>query len=154
MATSLMYEGPCSVQERPAKMENKLVNTFTPHEAWEFQKANSKAILVDVRSCVEFLFVGHSVGAINIAWRDDPDWEINPNFVADVLSRAQGRQDIAVLLICRSGHRSMEAGLALCEAGFTQVYNIAEGFEGDLDGQNHRSTLGGWRFLGLPWEQC
>ena len=26
--------------------------------------------------------------------------------------------------------------------------------QGELDETHHRSTLGGWRFHGLPWEQC
>jgi rhodanese-related sulfurtransferase len=59
-----------------------------------------------------------------------------------------------VLLICRSGVRSLEAGKVLVEAGFCDVYNIAHGFEGELDEAHRRGTLSGWRFEGLPWEQC
>ena len=58
-----------------------------------------------------------------------------------------------VLLICRSGNRSVNAGLALEAAGFTQVINVLEGFEGPLDDDYHRGTLGGWRLRGLPWYQ-
>jgi len=58
-----------------------------------------------------------------------------------------------VLLICRSGHRSMFAGEALEAAGFSAVINVLEGFEGPLDEQYHRGTLGGWRWRGLPWQQ-
>ena len=59
-----------------------------------------------------------------------------------------------MVLICRSGVRSLEAGKALVEAGINDVYNVAEGFEGQLDDKHHRSSVGGWRFHGLPWEQC
>jgi rhodanese-related sulfurtransferase len=59
-----------------------------------------------------------------------------------------------VILICRSGKRSNEAGEALIKDGFQNVYNVLEGFEGELDENHHRSTLGGWRFHDLPWEQC
>ena len=59
-----------------------------------------------------------------------------------------------VLLICRSGKRSLEAGMTLIKEGFCDVYNVAEGFEGELDEHHHRGTLGGWRSAGLPWEQC
>ncbi len=59
-----------------------------------------------------------------------------------------------IVLICRSGKRSLEAGRFLLEDGLNEVYHISEGFEGDLDEQHHRSTLGGWRYAGLPWEQC
>ena len=58
-----------------------------------------------------------------------------------------------MVLICRSGKRSVEAGLALEEAGFKRVYNVLHGFEGDLNEQRKRGLLNGWRFEGLPWEQ-
>jgi rhodanese-related sulfurtransferase len=58
-----------------------------------------------------------------------------------------------VVLICRSGNRSVDAGLALESAGFTKVYNVLEGFEGDLDDHHQRGNIGGWRKHGLPWEQ-
>jgi rhodanese-related sulfurtransferase len=48
----------------------------------------------------------------------------------------------------------LEAGARLLGAGFQEVYHVSEGFEGDLDEHHHRGTLGGWRFRGLPWEQC
>jgi rhodanese-related sulfurtransferase len=58
-----------------------------------------------------------------------------------------------VVLICRSGIRSRDAGEALEAAGFINVINVSEGFEGPLDDHYHRGTLGGWRFHGLPWQQ-
>jgi len=42
----------------------------------------------------------------------------------------------------------------LLDAGLKNIYNIDEGFEGKLDAAHHRSSEGGWRFHGLPWEQC
>ena len=42
---------------------------------------------------------------------------------------------------------------ALEAAGFSDIVNVLHGFEGDLDAHFHRSTLNGWRFDGLPWEQ-
>ena len=59
-----------------------------------------------------------------------------------------------ILLICRSGNRSETAGNALLEAGFEEVYNVQHGFEGELDERHHRNSVSGWRFDGLPWEQC
>ena len=58
-----------------------------------------------------------------------------------------------MILICRSGKRSVEAGEALEAAGFRRVYNVLHGFEGDLDESHHRGSRNGWRFEGLPWEQ-
>jgi rhodanese-related sulfurtransferase len=109
-----------------------------------------------VRSQMEYLFVGHPAGAIHIAWIDEPDWKVNPNFVKQVRQAMLGGQHggAPVVLICRSGIRSLEAGEELIKAGIPEVYNVTEGFEGALDEKHHRSTVGGWRFHGLPWEQC
>ncbi len=90
-------------------------------------------------------------GAQHVAWNDGPDWEINPHFVGQVKKVASMNRPI--VLICRSGHRSVDAGLALEKAGFTEVYNVLDGFEGPLDDVHHRGTMSGWRMEGLPWEQ-
>jgi rhodanese-related sulfurtransferase len=108
-------------------------------------------VFVDCRSEMEYLFVGHPVGAQHVAWNDGPDWEINPHFVGHVKKVASMNRPI--VLICRSGQRSVDAGLALEQAGFREVYNVLEGFEGPLDDEHHRGTVGGWRKEGLPWEQ-
>ena len=136
------------------------VQSLTPQQAWETLQDNPVALLIDVRSSMEFLFVGHPVGAANIAWIDEPDWEINPNFAAQirdfVADKRPGQvpEQVQLLLICRSGVRSLDAGNVLIDAGFTQIYNVLEGFEGGLDEHKHRGTVGGWRYHGLPWEQC
>ena len=129
---------------------------LTPKEAFEFLHKNPTAVFIDCRSEMEFLFVGHPAGAIHIPWIDEPDWKVNPHFVTQVRQAILGGASGAapVVLICRSGVRSLEAGKALIQAGVKEVYNVAEGFEGQLDDQHHRSTVGGWRFHGLPWEQC
>jgi rhodanese-related sulfurtransferase len=58
-----------------------------------------------------------------------------------------------VVLICRSGQRSVDAGLALEKAGLAEVYNVLHGFEGDLNSSHQRNMVNGWRFDGLPWVQ-
>jgi rhodanese-related sulfurtransferase len=143
-------------------VEEHQVRGLSPQEAWEYLQNNPRAILVDVRSNMEYLFVGHPVGAIHVPWIDEPDWQINPHFVTQIrklllggVCAADGDFSCApVILICRSGKRSLEAGKLLARNGFKEVYNISEGFEGDLDAGHHRSSIGGWRFRGLPWEQC
>ena len=132
------------------------VRGLKPKEAYKFLEAHPNALFVDVRSNMEFLFVGHPAGAIHIPWIDEPDWKVNPHFVTQVRQAILGGATGAapVLLICRSGVRSLEAGKALIEAGIPDVYNVEEGFEGALDEHHHRSTKGGWRYHGLPWEQC
>jgi len=135
--------------------------SLNPKEAWALLQQDPRAILIDVRSSMEYLFVGHPKGAVHIPWIDEPDWVVNPNFVRSIRELTLGGVIDAVeggsapiLLICRSGKRSLEAGRLLLESGFNDVSNIEEGFEGELDEDHHRSTTGGWRFYGLAWEQC
>lgn len=142
-------------------MTQQQVQSLTPPEAYDLLHENPRAVLIDVRSGMEFLFIGHPVGAIHVPWMDEPDWEENPHFAREVrkvlLGGAVCDEDAGcapVLLICRSGKRSLRAGERLIAEGFTNVFNVAEGFEGELDDNHHRSTLGGWRYHGLPWEQC
>ncbi len=137
------------------------VVVISPQEAWQKLQDDPRAVLVDVRSDMEFLFVGHPVGAIHIPWIDYPEWKLNPNFCTEVrrlilggICDDSGGGVAPVMLICRSGKRSLDAGSLLIKEGFTDVYNVGEGFEGDLDTGHHRSTSGGWRFHDLPWEQC
>jgi rhodanese-related sulfurtransferase len=137
------------------------VQSLSPPEAWKLIQDNQRAVLIDVRSSMEFLFVGHALGSVHVPWIDAPEWVVNPDFVTEVRKVMLGgvgmdihSSDAPVVLICRSGKRSLEAGNLLIDNEFIEVYNIAEGFEGELDDSHHRSTLGGWRFHGLPWEQC
>ncbi len=124
-----------------------------PPSAHAFLQANPAALLVDCRTEIEFMYVGHPVGAEHVAWQEVPDWEVDPEFADKVRRLARGDVTRPILLICRSGHRSVLAGEALEAAGFSSVINVLEGFEGPLDGCDHRGTLAGWRFHGLPWQQ-
>ncbi|MEK6550704.1 MAG: rhodanese-like domain-containing protein [Pseudomonadota bacterium] len=142
-------------------MSDTQVESLTPTQAHALVQNEPRAVLVDVRSHMEFLFVGHPTGAINIPWIDEPDWKINPNFAREVRRLLLGGtvthgdiQGAPVVLICRSGKRSLDAGELLLREGFTRVYNVLEGFEGELDDHHRRSAVGGWRFHDLPWEQC
>ncbi len=125
-------------------------------EAATFLKEKPEARLIDIRSSMEFLFIGHPSDSIHIAWMEDPDWEINPNFVKEInqIQKASTNNNAPIVMICRSGNRSEKAGIQLLEAGLTNIYHISDGFEGDRDENNHRGTSNGWRFHGLPWEQC
>lgn len=141
-------------------MAENQVKSLTPEKAWEMLQAHPNAVLIDVRSEMEFLFVGHPVGAVHVPWIDEPTWKVNPNFATEVrkvilggVSMEKG-SPVPILLICRSGKRSLEAGETLVADGLTEIYNIEDGFEGELDNNHRRSSIGGWRHAGLPWEQC
>ncbi len=135
------------------------LKTITALKAWEICQQDPRTLLIDVRSSMEYLFVGHPKGAVHIPWIDEPDWVINDNFVTEIRKLVLGGlknspTEVAIILICRSGNRSDDAGKVLAKAGIENVYHIDEGFEGKLDDNHQRSTVGGWRFHQLPWEQC
>jgi rhodanese-related sulfurtransferase len=129
------------------------VQDIAPRDAYAFLKEQAEAVLVDCRTEIEFMYVGHPVGAEHVAWQEAPDWAIDQEFSDKVKRLVKGDLKRPVLLICRSGQRSVDAGEALEDAGFLTVINVLEGFEGPLDERFHRGTLGGWRYYGLPWQQ-
>lgn len=137
-----------------------MIDEVTPVEAWELLNNNPQAVLLDVRSRVEYEYVGHPPDSVNIPWKDAPDWQIDPAFTDKVRAtmvslRPDVRrcEELPILMLCRSGARSRTAGELLQQQGFTRVYNVAEGFEGDRDQNMHRNTINGWRVRGLPWVQ-
>ena len=123
-----------------------------PKTAYEIIQASPNTLLIDCRTEVEFFYVGHPVDAINIEWNTAPDFEVNPHF-ADQVLRMAGPKDRRIIVIWRSDKRSVDAALELEKHGFSQVANVLEGFEGELDAEHHRGNLGGWRKHGLPWRQ-
>lgn len=129
-----------------------MIRQIDPESAWSLLQDYPETALIDVRDPLEFSLVGHPPGAVNIPWKFAPDWRINENFTAQV-RQAIGDPHRPLLLLCRSGQRSQEAAQALEAVGFSDLYNVQEGFEGPLDPFRHRSSLAGWRFRGLPWEQ-
>ena len=128
-----------------------------PKMAVEKLQNNPQALFVDVRSKAEYKYVGYPENSILIPWIDDPDWEPNPEaFSGAVMQELDGRENLLnteIILICRSGFRSNEALKCLENKGFTQVSHVASGFEGDLDENDHRGNLNGWRHDGMPWSQ-
>jgi rhodanese-related sulfurtransferase len=126
---------------------------LSPTEAWGLLQEQADALFIDVRMEVEASCVGRPPRAVNIAWYEYPTLKPDAKaFVANVEQRASGREQ-TIVLICRSGLRSVDAGIALEKAGFTAIINVLDGFEGELDDNDQRGNDGGWRFEGLPWSQ-
>ncbi len=131
-----------------------------PQAAFDLLKDDPRALLVDIRSSMEFLFVGHPADAVHVAWIDEPDWVVNPHFIQEIRKLILGgvvcadEGCVPILLICRSGKRSLEAGDHLIKNGLTNIFSVAGGFEGELDNNHRRSTINGWRHESLPWVQC
>lgn len=131
-------------------------------EAWALLKSDPNAQLVDVRTAAEWSFVGtpdlSSLGrkTILVEWQSYPGMGRNPQFeqiVRERLSAAGASDGTPTLFLCRSGARSAAAAAAMTAAGLKKCFNVAAGFEGDLDGARHRGQLSGWKHAGLPWVQ-
>lgn len=120
----------------------------SPLLAWQWVQAGD-AVLVDVRTDAEREWVGGVPGAAAVPWKQWPGMVPNAAFDEQVRAAANGKK---VLLLCRSGVRSIAAARRATELGL-QAYNILEGFEGDPDDQAHRGVRGGWQVAGLPWRQ-
>lgn len=122
----------------------------TPTEAWALMRAGA-ARIVDVRTHAEWTYVGRIDGTPLVEWRALGAQQTNPDFIDQL--REQVSPDTPVMFLCRSGVRSHGAAQLATQAGFARSLNILEGFEGDIDPNGHRGTLGGWRKAGLPWVQ-
>jgi len=138
-----------AAQERGKKLGLGYAGAFLPAEAHELMQAG--AALVDVRTKPELLYVGKVPGSITVEWQTYPGSRPNPEFLAELAALVP--KDQPVMFICRSGARSHSAAEAATRAGWKEAYNVLEGFEGDKDAAQHRSTVGGWRKAGLPWVQ-
>lgn len=130
----------------------------TPDEAWRILGEDPGAVLIDTRTQPEWAFVGTpDLTALDkqpvlVPWQTFPTMGVNANFSAELANRGVTPEQ-TTLFICRSGNRSAAAAIAMTAKGFARCYNVAEGFEGPLDADKHRGTLGGWKARGLPWVQ-
>lgn len=128
-------------------------------EAWRQLGDQPSAVLVDVRTAEEWNFVGapdlSGIGkqTVCVSWQTLPKMDLNPAFVEEVRAQASDN-NASLLFLCRSGVRSKAAAIAMTAAGYSKCYNVAGGFEGDLDGDRHRGITGGWKAAGLPWIQA
>ena len=122
-----------------------------PAEAYEILQSSPGARLVDVRSRAELDWVGRVPDAVEIEWSSYPGMKPNPHFL-DLLEQ-QVDKEVLALFLCRSGARSHHAAAMATQAGYSNCYNVLEGFEGDRDSDQHRNTISGWRAARLPWAQ-
>lgn len=134
------------------------IHDIAPAMTWAAIQNDPAARLVDVRTDAEWNYVGlpdlSSAGqrVALVPWQVYPSMAVNPHFV-------QGLREAGVLpehkvhFICRSGVRSLAAAQAAQAAGYTEVFNVADGFEGPVDSEGHRGQVAGWKASGLPWMQ-
>ena len=129
--------------------EKGYAGDVTPEQA-ALWMASGEAVVVDIRSDAEREWVGYVPGAVAVPWKQWPGMVPNPAFDDGIRAAGEGKQKL--VLLCRSGVRSIAAAKRATDLGF-EAYNILEGFEGNPDDQGHRGTIGGWRKRGLPWKQ-
>ena len=166
---------PGSIDKVPETNKTSLGLYVAGKEAYTMWKANPEGVnIIDVRTFEEYIFVGHLEMARNIPFvfpkyqpPDESDaqaapggrppgcvGELNPDFVST--AQEYFAPDDTILVYCATGGRGAMAVNALAEAGFTNVYNIINGLEGDrvddpgsvYHGKHMRN---GWKNTGLPW---
>lgn len=128
-----------------------MIENLNPQQAWDLLQQNPNALLIDVRTKAEYSDIGHPIAAIHIAWQEQFGSPVNPDFIVEV-GKVVPDYHTPVLLLCRSGHRSLNAAKALEQSGYLSLINIVNGFEGDPDSNQQRGNINGWLFQGLPWE--
>lgn len=149
----------------PERKQTTLGLYVTAREAYDMWQANPDNVkLLDVRTLEEYIFVGHPEKALNIpAFIQTTNWDKNRNMFAMVpnpefitLVQKWFSKDEIILAFCRSGDRSAMAVNILARAGFTKVYTITDGFEGDkvMDTESlfhGKPMVNGWKNAGIPW---
>lgn len=137
-------------------MQGEFIGDVSPLQTWESLQSQAETVLVDVRTYAEWTYVGGpdlsslNKPVVRVEWLLFPTMAQNPGFIKELQAGGIDPSQV-VYLLCRSGVRSRQAAELLAAYGYT-TYNVADGFEGQLDGDGHRG-VGGWRAMGLPWKQ-
>ena len=141
---------------------DKPVDAVDVETTWQRLVSLPGSQLVDVRTRADWTYVGiPDLGPIGkrcvlVEWQTFPDQTVDPRFAERLAGelKALGTQlDHDLFFVCRSGGRSLAAAKAMSQAGYRACHNVAGGFEGPLDDEGHRGSVGGWKAAGLPWRQ-
>lgn len=129
---------------------------LSPIEAFTEMGDIANAVLIDCRTPAEWHLTGTpDLSSLNkqvaLIPLSDETGRPNPDFIEKVGEIAS--EDVPLLLLCRVGGRSANACNMLASAGYTNLANILEGFEGRADDNGHRNSFEGWKFHQLPWRQ-
>ena len=167
------FARPASAQSITTEVDSNTVSSsrqtplglyLRPQDAHAAMRSNPAILFVDVRDPIEITFVGHPDGLdkiipLRVASHDvNPEsgqyrMVDNPNVLGDfaaLLAYTDKTKSSPIFVTCRSGSRSAAAARMLIEDGYTNVWNLVEGFEGDKDADGARA-LNGWRNAGMPW---
>ncbi len=154
-------EDAAGVPNLPAIIEGTnqaYAGDVTPKETWQALAQSDTAVLVDVRTQAEWVFVGvpnlQETGRplVTIEWQQFPAMAVNEGFLAQLATAVPNKQ-AAIFFLCRSGARSQSAAMMATQSGYAHAYNVAGGFEGDINQDRQRGCVNGWKADGLPWQQ-
>ena len=127
-----------------------------PSACYQKLKEDETCLLIDCRAEIEWQLTGTAdlseihKKTLLVEWTNLAN-QRNPEFINEISSYIS--KDTPLIIMCRIGGRSAAAGNALIEAGFSDVTNMSEGFEGRADEKGQRNSFEGWRARGLPWNQ-
>lgn len=144
-----MSELLTQAKKRATEASLPYAGAMTPSEAYEVLQKTQHAILVDVRTNAERELVGIVPGAVNIEWAFYPGMVANVDFPSHL--EMQVDKEALVIFMCRTGGRSHNAAALASQLGFTEAYNMLEGFEGEANAARQRMQINGWRQAGFPW---
>ena len=143
-------------------VQNGFAGDIEVMDAWRRLAEDGSAILVDVRTRAEWSYVGVPMlddparEPLMIEWLSFPAMQVHEDFCERLIGELEARDastDAALLFLCRSGVRSLHAARAMAPIWQGPCFNIASGFEGDLDERSQRGRCNGWKHAGLPWRQ-
>lgn len=150
LAVSLVSTLLKGAQARGKQNNLPYAGAVTPQEAYELLQLNPKASLVDVRSRAELELVGRIPFARTVEWAFYPGMVANPDFAAQLANLGLDKT-AELIFMCRTGGRSHNAAVVAQQQGFSQVYNMLEGFEGEANADKQRTKINGWKQANLPW---
>ena len=152
----------------PEEMRTQQGLYLLPKQAHQFVRAQKgKVLFVDVRTRAEAQFLGMATPVDALVpyvefqefmtdWDEERSfYKLEPfsDFVPEVGRRLQAKglsKSDPVVLICRAGERSSRAANLLADSGYTRVYTVVYGFEGELS-DGGRRNVNGWKNANLPW---
>ncbi len=159
---------PVDPSRVPEEQRSKLGLYVLPKQAPAFVKSQGgKVLFLDVRTRAEAQFMGMAEGVDALVpyvefqefmtdWDEtrgfyklEPFSDFAPEVERRLKAKGLGKND-AILLICRAGERSSRAADLLQSLGYTRVYTVLNGFEGELSAKGRRN-VNGWKNDGLPW---
>ena len=143
-------------------MDSNEIKQISSNEAFEEINSNVGALLIDVRSELEWKKIGiPDLGDLNerlvlLELQSMPTMEINQNFLAELEETLRNRNVKNVMFMCKAGVRSQAAAVksisVLLNANKSiKICNVSDGFEGKGFSIFGGKTSG-WKNSGLPWK--